>query len=114
MIPPETVARVFQEVAFKRSGTRMSAKSLALSTEYIRLFVEEAILRSNAQRLAEDSPTVIDGIDNIQEENEANESFEEENERGSGVSTQIPTDLASDTLDTRQLASVAGLLVLDF
>lgn len=121
MIPPETVARVFQDVAFRRPNTRISAKAVALSTEYLRLFVEEAVLRANEQRKAEEPPTQIDGIDNVAdaaEDAEAdpfNTSMDEEPEqRGLGVSTQVPAEVSNDTLDTRQLAAVAGLLVLDF
>lgn len=118
MIPPETVARVFQEVAFRRPETRISAKGVALSTEYIRLFVEEALLRANEHRKAEAPPTRIDGIDNVEEtggDEAFNTSMDEENEeRGLGVPTQVPEDYTSDTLDTRQLMAITGLLVLDF
>lgn len=116
MIPPETVARVFQEVAFRRPNTRISSKAVALSTEYLRLFVEEAVLRANEQRKTEEPSSTVDGIDNVDNgdnEGDFNTSMEEL-ERGLGVPTQVPAEVANDTLDTRQLAAVAGLLVLDF
>lgn len=120
MIPPETVARLFQEEAFRRPNTRISAKAVALCTEYLRLFVEEAVLRANEQRKAEEPPTHIDGIDNVIRTENGDDAFntsmdEEPEERGLGVPTQVPADLSNDnTLDTRQLAAIAGLLVLDF
>lgn len=122
-ISPATVARIFHDVSFKSKSTRIAASTVALSAEYVRLFVHEAILRSNAQRLAEVPPTAIDGIDNVEEiaEKEDVDQFgdtsldEEIEERGLGVPTQLPPQTTSyDTLDSRHLAAVAGMLVMDF
>lgn len=124
LVSAATVARVFHELSFKNESTRIAASTVALSSEYIRLFVQEAILRSNAHRLAENSPTAIDGIDNVESQaiaDDDNDQFrdtsmdEEIEERGLGVSTQLPpTVTANDTLDSRHLAEVAGMLVMDF
>lgn len=127
-ISPATVARVFHQLSFKSDSTRIAASTVALSSEYIRLFVQEAILRSNAQRLSEMPPTAIDGIDNVEsqvpEDNDNdnyNDQFretsmdEEIDERGLGVPTQMPPQAAgNDTLDSRHLSAVAGMLVMDF
>lgn len=109
-VPPATVARVFREVAF-RHDSRISASTVALSTEYLRLFVHEAIARANAQRLAD--LTTVDGIDNVPAlEPELAEQLQESMET-EDIPTQMP-EQGNDTLDTRHLAAVAGLLVLDF
>lgn len=124
-ISSATVARVFHELSFKNEKTRIASSSVALSTEYMRLFVQEAIIRSNAQRLAEVPPSAIDGIDNVESQADAdnidndqfreNASDEEFEERGLGVSTQMPPpSVGNDTLDSRHLAAVAGMLVMDF
>lgn len=123
-ISSATVARVFHELSFKSDHTRIASSSLALSSEYIRLFVQEAILRSNAQRLAELPASAIDGIDNVESQGDDdidndqfrdNTSDEEFEERGLGVLTQMPPQPGgNDTLDSRHLAAVAGMLVTDF
>ena len=126
MVPPSTVARVFSEVSFARDSTRITSSAVALSAEYIRLFVLEAILRANAQRLSEEKPTEIDGIDNtenidtldaLETHDQFPDSYDDidEEDRGLGVSTQMPpaTD-ANDALTTRHLAAISGLLVMDF
>lgn len=119
-IPPATVARVFKDVSFQRDTTRVSASTVALSAEYLRLFVREAILRANAQRL-EDQPTKIDGIDNVAAANavddgddQFHETQDEYEERGLGVPTQVPPEDTNEVLDSRHLAAVSGLLVMDF
>lgn len=119
-ISPATVARVFHEVSFK-NNTRIAASTVALSAEYIRLFVHEAIVRANAQRLAELPPTEVDGIDNVEGdvlENEENDQFRDtqlNEERGLGLPTQRPPARAgNDTLDSRHLTAVVGMLVMDF
>lgn len=124
LISPATVARVFHELSFKNESTRISASTVTLSAEYIRLFVQEAILRANTQRLVENPPATIDGIDNVENEilaEDENDQFrdtsldEELELRGLGVSTQLPPASAgNDTLDSRHLAEIAGMLVMDF
>lgn len=65
-IPLKTIARLFKELSFKSSNTRITLSSLELSGEYIKLFINEAILRANEERLDEgDSLVKIDGIDNV-------------------------------------------------
>lgn len=128
MIPLATVARVFHDVAFKNDDTRVTAPTVAVSAEYIRLFVREAVLRANAQREAEGVATAGDGIDNISEavEPDLGTQFVDDSERpdsdlddadearGLGVATQAPPDELNETLVTRHLAAVSGLLVMDF
>lgn len=126
-----TVARVFHDISFKNDQTRIASSTVGLSAEYIRLFVQEAILRSNAQRLADHPPSEIDGIDNLRDQKGTqgddldidieNDQFRENSfddeleERGLGVSTQMPPPAGgNDTLDSRHLAAVAGMLVMDF
>lgn len=137
MVPPSTIARVFSEVSFSKDNTRITSSAVGLSAEYIRLFVREAVLRANAQRLAEGVPTEIDGIDNVapygeildaldefggdeddvfehEHENE-HEHDDEIEDRGLGVSTQMPpASDSNDALTTRHLAAISGLLVMDF
>lgn len=65
-IPTETIARLFHTVAFKEKNTRITEKTLMLSSEYIRLFINEALIRSNEERVAEgNSLSRIDGLDNF-------------------------------------------------
>lgn len=138
-IPIATIGRLFQTVAFKNGNTRISQKALELSSEYIKLFLSEALIRSNEERLAEgDSLTQVDGIDNLNrprelenEEAEAGindttindgneEEVDEDIDDPSQMRTQSRTafnsdiDLGNDTLDAKHLARVAGILVLDF
>lgn len=120
-VAPATIARVFKDVAFRSGQTRVSAAAVALSEEYIRLFIQEAVLRANAERL-QDQPTHIDGIDNVAEANAVADdsdqfrdtSMDEPEERGLGVPTQWPPEVGNDVLDSRHLAAVSGLLVMDF
>lgn len=89
-----TLARIFHDEAFQEDGTQIDAPLLALLAEYIRLFVLEAVIRANEERLQDFSESV-DGIDNI-------------------VGDQVVPLKPSDAIDTRHLAKVTGLLVLDF
>ncbi|OBA19639.1 hypothetical protein METBIDRAFT_46243 [Metschnikowia bicuspidata var. bicuspidata NRRL YB-4993] len=121
MVAPTTIARVFSEVSFSNASTRITSSAVALSAEYIRLFVREAILRANAQRLEEAAPTEVDGIDNVTaaaappaDYGDGSDASDDE-----GVALPVPTQLppatdSSDTLTTRHLAAVSGLLVVDF
>lgn len=139
----KTISRLFHQVAFKNGDTRLSEKSLQLSSQYIRLFINEAIQRSNDERVAEgDSIYKVDGIDNIDrneaevaeekapdttfteentmgQEEEGEEDEEEEEELPSNPNSQYNnepngTDLGTDTIDARHLSKVAGVLLLDF
>lgn len=132
-----TIARIFQELSFKRDDTRITAKTLKLTAEYIRLFVSEAVIRSNEERLAEgDVLTKVDGIDNLQKDVDAedieavvpdtsmNADIDEVEDPDAAIYAQPPTQLLkplqdggslrNDTLDARHLQKVAGVLVLDF
>mmetsp|Transcript_2534 Transcript_2534/g.2470 ORF Transcript_2534/g.2470 Transcript_2534/m.2470 type:complete len:153 (+) Transcript_2534:88-546(+) len=138
-IPIATIARLFQSTAFKNEKTRITQKTLQLSSEYIKLFINEALIRSNEERLAEgDSLTKVDGIDNLNKPREIehrdidarvvdetmNDGSEPEDEEDLDDPTQIGTqnqtaynlevDLGNDTLDAKHLSKVAGILVLDF
>lgn len=120
-VPPELVARVFHDVAFQKPDTRITASTVALSTEYMRLFIKEAIVRANDVRLEEEPLTAIDGIDNVVQATQplqnvdqfGDASVEEEDVELPEQEEQPPTSSAS-TLDTRHLKAVAGVLVLDF
>ena len=52
-IPLKTIARIFKELSFKSSNTRITLSTLELSSEYIKLFINEAIIRANEERLDE-------------------------------------------------------------
>ncbi|CAK7902599.1 hypothetical protein CAAN1_07S03554 [[Candida] anglica] len=131
-IPINTIARLFQTVSFQEENTRITGKALQLSAEYIRLFTEEAILRALQEQEAEESLTKVDGIDNINSQkllesqhegteakvvdsqsDEEMDALEEDTQRGvNAYNSEV--DLGNDVLDTRHLAKVAGILVLDF
>ncbi|CAI5756226.1 unnamed protein product [Candida verbasci] len=53
-IPIETIARIFKELSFKNKDTRITLNTLESSSEYIKLFINEAILRSNEIRIEEE------------------------------------------------------------
>lgn len=121
-VPPEVIARIFHDVAFKNSETRITASTVALSTEYMNLFVREAITRANEVRLREVPPTAIDGIDNVEPNTEellqnvdqfSDVTLEEEEADSQRREEQISTSSTS-SLDTRHLSAIAGVLVLDF
>lgn len=121
MLSSNLVARVFHEDSFKDKNTRISAKAAVLSAEYIRLFIREAVLRANNQRMSE-GLAIIDGIDNVQADESTSENNDQfdmdhsfDDDRGLGVPTQVPPSTeGNDTLATRHLAAVSGLLVMDF
>lgn len=138
-IPIATIARLFQTSAFKNEKTRITQKTLQLSSEYIKLFINEALIRSNEERLAEgDSLTKVDGIDNLNKtremeqgdiearvaDNTMNDGSEPDDDDDMDDPTQTGTqnqtaynsdvDLGNDTLDAKHLSKVAGILVLDF
>lgn len=138
-IPIATIARLFQTSAFKNEKTRITQKTLQLSSEYIKLFINEALIRSNEERLAEgDSLTKVDGIDNLNKsretedgdiearvaDNTMNDWSEPDDDDDMDDPTQSGTqnqtayksdvDLGNDTLDAKHLSKVAGILVLDF
>lgn len=123
VVPETLLARIFHEVAFKDENTRITAKAMKLSQEYIRLFVQEAIIRSNDERVLEgNSLTTVDGIDNVDKPVDGEDDPDKEvedtavyEENSNYFATQKPPeDPENDTLDSRHLAKVAGVLVLDF
>lgn len=138
-IPIATIARLFQNSAFKNENTRITQKTLQLSAEYIKLFINEALIRSNEERLAEgDSLTKVDGIDNINTHGETenddmearvddhtindgdnlDEEFDMDDPTQTATQNQtaynFDVDLGNDMLDVKHLSKVAGILVLDF
>lgn len=138
-IPISTIARLFQTAAFKSEKTRITQNTLQLSSEYIKLFINEALIRSNEERLAEgDSLTKVDGIDNLNKpremelgdiearvaDNTMNDGSDPDDDDYMDDPTQFGSqnqtaynsdvDLGSDTLDAKHLSKVAGILVLDF
>ena len=65
-IPVTTIARLFKELSFKDPQTRITLSTLELSSEYIKLFINEAIIRANEERIDEGDTLIrIDGIDNV-------------------------------------------------
>ena len=140
MISSTTIARIFRELSFKQNTTRITLSTLELSSQYIQLFINEAIIRSNEERILEgDEMSKVDGIDNLpQAEPQAPKPSQIKSSQIPGPSqaealdfdsdfddyedpTQEPNTqlgildtFANDTLDTRHLSKVAGILVLDF
>lgn len=86
-IPLDTLSRLFHLAVFEHDDTRLSHRTLELSSEYLRMFIREAVLRANETRIAR----VQDGEDTV-----------------------ITEQLLSDVLDTKHLDEIAGMLVLDF
>ncbi|EMG49216.1 hypothetical protein G210_0079 [Candida maltosa Xu316] len=63
-IPVNTIARLFKDISFKDPSTRITSTTLELCGEYIKLFINEAIIRSNDERVDEgDVLLKIDGLD---------------------------------------------------
>lgn len=88
-IPITTLSRLFQTAVFEHDDTRITQQTLELSSEYLKMFIREAILRANEVR------------ENPKDATEEN---------GAALQNQ----LISDVLDTQHLEEIAGLLVLDF
>lgn len=131
------IARLFKSLSFKNDNTRITKKTLELSSEYIRLFIHEALLRSNEARIAEVPMRQVDGIDNLEKDNDErndedensdslskmedsdNELSSEEGEM-TNFNSQNKTavnpaaEMGNDALDLRHLAKVGGILILDF
>lgn len=117
-VPSATIARIFHSVAFQSETTKITAPAVILTSEYIRLFVQEAVLRANEHRLSElanesvkkEDPSVDD---NKQLDNEDEE--DEEEHRGLGLMSQLETEMpVLDALEARHLMAVSGLLLMDF
>lgn len=121
-VPPELVARVFHDVSFQKPNTRITASTVALSSEYMRLFIREAVIRANDVRLLEEPPTVVDGIDNVvpaeqaplQSYDQFGDTSLEDDEPELQPEEDQPPPSNAGTLDTRHLSAVTGVLVLDF
>ncbi|RCK66025.1 hypothetical protein Cantr_01690 [Candida viswanathii] len=66
-IPIKTIARLFKELSFTTpESTRITLSTLELSSEYIKLFINEAIIRANEERVDEgDALGKVDGIDYV-------------------------------------------------
>ncbi len=90
-IPITTLSRLFQTAVFEHDDTRITQQTLELSSEYLKMFIREAILRANEVR-------------------ENPKDIEEKETDGAALQNQ----LISDVLDTQHLEEIAGLLVLDF
>ena len=125
LVPSTTIALIFYHVAFKHPDTRISAPAVMLTGEYIRLFVQEAVLRANELRLRETklipaqkscSDAEMDNLkasQNLGEEEDLEEDFNEY--RGLGVATQLENEPPLlNVLEARHLAAVGGLLLMDF
>lgn len=122
----KTISRTFHELCFKEN-TRITEKTLQLAGQYIQLFINEAIVRSNDERLNEiANKGQVDGIDNVESvKNKEHGEVEEEvpdftiDETFGPLNqmTQLPIDNEDDdnnNLDARHLSKVAGVLILDF
>lgn len=90
-IPITTLSRLFQTAVFEHDDTRITQQTLELSSEYLKMFIREAILRANEVR---ETPKDAIGEDN--------------------GAAALQNQLISDVLDTQHLEEIAGLLVLDF
>lgn len=90
-IPITTLSRLFQAAVFEHDDTRITQQTLELSSEYLKMFIRESILRANEAR--------------------ENPKDAENKDEGANV---LQNQLISDVLDTQHLEEIAGLLVLDF
>lgn len=133
-IPLLTIARIFENLSFKSKDTKITANTLKLSSEYIRLFINEALIRSNEERLLEGNAVdKVDGIDNLDDDlDDANAEVEVpptaefDEDEDEDIDNQIPGEMTqgdrlnndgqqdNQMLDTRHLSKIAGVLVLDF
>lgn len=124
-IPLLTIARAFAEVSFKNPDSRITANTLKLSAEYIKLFINEAVLRSNEERINEgNSLNKVDGIDDVGIDDAAvdaevslDEDLDEDDIEIPAPATQYrprEEEVGNNVIDTRHLSKVAGVLVLDF
>lgn len=104
----DTIAHVLHS-SFKDSDTRVTERVVALSSKYINLFINEAIIRANLERVLEGDVNV-DGIDNVGKESDG------ESESGDSVNSfDIDTNVSTnDTLDSRHLKKIGGVLLMDF
>ncbi|KAG7663774.1 uncharacterized protein J8A68_002634 [[Candida] subhashii] len=87
-IPLATIARIFKELSFKDPTTTITISTLDLSSEYIKLFINEAILRSNEERIKQNNG----GLENVVMDDDHNEM--------NTSSTQYPT---MDELDVEEV-----------
>lgn len=118
-VPSATIARIFQELSFQSKSTKITAPAVILSSEYIRLFIQEAVLRSNEERLAElaKESTVkeVSEIDENEEQLDTEDNEEDEALRGLGLMSQLETEMPKlDALEASHLAAISGLLLMDF
>ncbi|CCH44204.1 hypothetical protein BN7_3763 [Wickerhamomyces ciferrii] len=89
-IPITTLSRLFQTAVFEHEDSKITQQTLELSSEYLKMFIREAILRANDVR---ENPK--DAINK-------------------GDSDALQNQLIGDVLDAQHLEEIAGLLVLDF
>lgn len=108
-VSTSTIALIFENVAFKHDDTTITKTTVQLLAEYIRLFVHEAVVRANEERVAEGALDTVDGIDNV-----AEPDVGDDEDPPVDLATQYGTQAPAQLLDTRHLAKVAGVLVLDF
>lgn len=124
-VPLVTLARIFEGSSFRNRDTRITANTLKLSAEYIKLFINEAVLRSNEERISEgNSLNKVDGIDDVANDDadvdaevSLDEDVDEDDIEIPAPATQYrprEEELGNNVIDTRHLSKVAGVLVLDF
>ncbi|KAK6198518.1 CENP-S associating centromere protein X-domain-containing protein [Scheffersomyces amazonensis] len=129
-IPIATIARIFREISFKNDNTRITQTALELSSQYISLFINEAILRSNEERIVEgDELDKVDGIDGIEENQRQTHQVDRDEQELDDIGdedvidppesqTQFGVDQEhvklSESLDSHHLSKIAGVLILDF
>lgn len=96
--PEITIARLFHTVSFSEKDTRISAKTMQMSTKYLEMFTREAIVRCNDERV-----------------NESRETSDRYRVKLEGEEVAPSSEvIEQNELDSRHLEKVAGLLVLDF
>lgn len=126
-VPVETIARLFRDVAFKEKDTSITVSALELASEYISLFVSEAVLRSNQERILEAELEQSRGTESKPEQTQEHTVPQLQTLMMDGMQDLDPEDVfnsqeefsrnvepTNDVIDTRHLARVAGILVLDF
>ncbi|CDK29258.1 unnamed protein product [Kuraishia capsulata CBS 1993] len=122
-IPKVLLARLFQTAAFEDDATRISSKTVECCTEYLRLFVKEAVIRSNEARIHEELETedrfeikyqknaTRNNVRSHEDDQNLDDSDVDDGQEGAKTRRRTVADA---TIDTRHLERNAGLLVLDF
>ncbi len=102
--PESTITRLFSMVSFSDTKTRISQETLALATEYLRIFTREAIWRADQElhnEIEKEKKLADQGAD-FQDINDSTDQHKKRKHNN------------NNALDVEHLETIAGTLVLDF